>query len=136
MSPKSNLKTKSAAKAESVIPDKLYFKIGEVAEIVGVKPYVLRYWETEFPDIAPGKSRTNQRLYKRKELEKILQIRDLLYREKYTINGARKRLKELERGEKIEEKTHQVPLFSPTMDKDFLRNLKGELQSLLELYKE
>ncbi len=89
--------TEAVEKKESStrIPDKLYFKIGEVAEIVGVKPYVLRYWETEFPDIAPAKSKSKQRLYKRKEVENILFIRDLLYKEKFTIEGARKKLKDL-----------------------------------------
>ncbi len=120
----------------SVIPDKLYFKIGEVAEIVGVKPYVLRYWETEFSDIAPSKSKTNQRLYKRKEVEKILKIRDLLYREKYTISGARKRLKEITKDGKIiveEEKKDQISLFSNVPNKDFLQALRDQLQELLGL---
>ncbi len=77
----------------TVIPDKLYFKIGEVGELTGLKPYVLRYWETEFSDIAPVKSRTNQRLYRKKDVELVIKIRTLLYEEKFTINGARKRLK-------------------------------------------
>ena len=81
------------------IPDKLYFKIGEVSELIGVEPYVLRYWETEFKEISPVKSRTNQRLYKRRDVETILKIKDLLYKERFTINGARKRLKEEEAGE-------------------------------------
>lgn len=125
----------STKHAQSVIPDKLYFKIGEVAKIIGVKPYVLRYWETEFPDIAPGKSKTNQRLYKRKEVERILQIKDLLYREKYTIEGARKRLKSLARGifEKSEEnsKSPQISLFDPAKQRDFLKLLKGKLEDIL-----
>lgn len=75
------------------IPDKLYFKIGEVSHLTGLKPYVLRYWQTEFPEIAPVKSRTNQRLYRKKDVELVLKIRSLLYEEKFTINGARKRLK-------------------------------------------
>lgn len=75
------------------IPDKLYFKISEVSKLVGVKPYVLRYWETEFNEISPVKSRTNQRLYKRRDVELLLKIKELLYKEKFTINGARKRLK-------------------------------------------
>ena len=75
----------------SKIPDKLYFKIGEVAEIVGVEPYVLRYWETEFSEISPVKSKTQQRLYRRQDVERILKIKDLLYQERFTIHGARKR---------------------------------------------
>ncbi|MBL7686191.1 MAG: MerR family transcriptional regulator [Deltaproteobacteria bacterium] len=126
------MKTKTEV---TVIPDKLYFKIGEVADLVGVKPYVLRYWETEFPDIAPGKSRTNQRLYKRKEVEKVLLIRDLLYKEKFTINGARKRIKELERGNKIEEKEQQTSLFVEPLDQGFLKKMKADLESLLQILK-
>ncbi len=76
------------------IPDKLYFKIGEVSDLVGVKPYVLRYWESEFKDVTPVKSRTNQRLYKKKDVEILLRIRQLLYRERFTISGAKKKLKE------------------------------------------
>ncbi len=122
-----------AKQIQTVIPEKLYFKIGEVAKIIGVKPYVLRYWETEFSDIAPSKSKTNQRLYKRKEVEKILQIRDLLYKEKYTIEGARKRLKSLGRGEKLEEVLHpsQIPLFDAGKQKDFLKQLKVKLEDIL-----
>lgn len=82
------------------IPDKLYFKIGDVAKIIGVESYVLRYWETEFPEIKPPKSRTGQRLYRKQDVERILKIRELLYQKKYTIDGARKHL----RGEIIERK--------------------------------
>ena len=77
------------------IPDKLYFKIGEVAEITGVKPYVLRYWESEFKVVSPSKSRSRQRLYRKSDVELIFWIKKLLYEERYTINGARKKLKEL-----------------------------------------
>lgn len=77
------------------IPDKMYFRIGETADILGVKPYVLRYWETEFPDIKPVKSQSNQRLYKRRDVELLMAIKHLLYDEKFTINGARQHLKEL-----------------------------------------
>ncbi|EKD41199.1 MAG: MerR family transcriptional regulator [uncultured bacterium] len=77
-----------------IIPDKLYFKIGEVSDLVGVKAYVLRYWESEFKEIAPVKSQTNQRLYRRKDVEMLLRVRHLLYRERYTISGAKKVLKQ------------------------------------------
>lgn len=79
----------------ATIPNKLYFRIGEVASLLGVKPYVLRYWETEFPDIKPTKSKSGQRLYKRRDVETLMKIRELLYEERFTINGARKRLKEV-----------------------------------------
>jgi len=74
---------------------KLYYRIGEVSQITGVKPYVLRYWESEFRLMAPQKSRSKQRLYRRKDIEMILLIRKLLYEERYTIAGARQRLREL-----------------------------------------
>ena len=76
------------------IPNKLYFRIGEVADILEVKPYVLRYWETEFPDIRPSKSKSGQRLYKRRDVELLMQIKTLLYNERFTIDGARKRLRD------------------------------------------
>jgi DNA-binding transcriptional MerR regulator len=78
----------------SELPDKLYFKIGEVAKLVGVKPYVLRYWETEFSIVRPGKTRSKHRLYRRKDVESLLEIRRLLYADRYTIEGAKRRLRE------------------------------------------
>ncbi len=72
------------------IPDKLYFKIGEVAELTGVKPHVLRYWESEFAVFRPTKSRTNQRLYRRRDIELALTIKDLLHRQRLTIAGEKK----------------------------------------------
>lgn len=74
------------------VPDKLFYKIGEVSKIVGVEPYVLRYWETEFPFLRPRKSRSGQRVYVKKTIELILQVKKLLYEERYTIEGVRKRL--------------------------------------------
>lgn len=79
------------------IPDKLAFKIGEVAEIVGVKAYVLRYWETEFEVLKPKKSKHNQRMYERKDVENLLLIKKLLYRDRFSIEGARTALKKLKK---------------------------------------
>lgn len=76
-------------------PDKIYFKIGEVARLTGVKPYVLRYWETEFRAIQPVKSRSRQRLYRKRDVELILKIKELLYEQRFTIEGARKRVHDL-----------------------------------------
>jgi len=73
-------------------PDKLFYKIGEVSKIVGVEPYVLRYWETEFPFLKPRKNKSGQRVYIKKDVELLLMIRRLLYQERYTIEGVRKRL--------------------------------------------
>src|SRR3989338_8708254 len=84
---------------EKQIPNKMYFRIGEVAEFLNIKPYVLRYWETEFPDIKPVKSQSNQRLYKRRDVEMLVAIKRLLYEEKFTINGARQHLKDMMRAQ-------------------------------------
>ena len=121
---------RAASKKTYPIPDKLYFKIGEVAEITGVKPYVLRYWESEFKMVNPSKSRSRQRLYRKSDVELIFRIKELLYEERYTINGARKKLKELGYGrisqpelqfEKVESKS--------ALDK-VIRELK-EIQDIL-----
>ena len=72
------------------IPDKLYFRIGDVARLANIKPYVLRFWETEFPGLGPKKSGTGHRLYRRKDVETVLEIKRLLYQERFTIEGARK----------------------------------------------
>ncbi len=90
-------RSKAERLGSSAIPNKLYFRIGEVSDLVGVKPYVLRYWESEFPDIKPSKSKSGQRLYKRRDVELLLRIKELLYEERFTINGARKRLKDFSR---------------------------------------
>jgi len=79
-------------KPETPIPDKLFYKIGEVSRIVGVEPYVLRYWETEFPFLKPRKNKSGQRVYIKKDVEFLLYIKRLLYQERYTIEGVRKRL--------------------------------------------
>lgn len=93
------------------LPLKLYYRIGEVAEIVGVETHVLRYWESEFPTIRPQKSPKGQRVYSRRDLEKLLRVKELLYSEGYTVQGARKRLRELmkERDPKAESETPAAP---------------------------
>ena len=109
---------------EPELPDKLYFKIGEVAKLVGVKPYVLRYWETEFSVVRPGKTRSRHRLYRRRDVETLLEIRRLLYGERYTIEGAKRRLRELGRAS-----AHSAGL----ADAD---DLHGRVRAeLLELYR-
>jgi len=79
-------------KSEGPIPDKLFYKIGEVSRIVGVEPYVLRYWETEFPFLKPRKNKSGQRVYIKKDVEFLLHIKRLLYQERYTIEGVRKKV--------------------------------------------
>ena len=80
------------ADEEVVIPDKLFFKIGEVCDLVGVQAHVLRYWETEFPMLSPQKNQSGQRSYRKKDVETALKIKQLLYKEMFTIAGARKKL--------------------------------------------
>jgi DNA-binding transcriptional MerR regulator len=76
------------------IPEKLFYKIGEVSDIADVEPYVLRYWESEFPFLSPRKNKSGQRVYTRKNLELVLQIKKLLYQEKYTIAGVKRKFNE------------------------------------------
>jgi DNA-binding transcriptional MerR regulator len=113
----------------SGIPDKPFFKIGEAARLCAVKPYVLRYWETEFSSIRPKKTRSQQRLYQRKDVELLLRIRHLLYDERFTIEGARVRLREL--GE--EEKATALPLPEPEIDRELARKIKQGLVDLIRL---
>ena len=111
--------------AQVELPNKLYFRIGEVARIVGVKPYVLRYWETEFAVLKPGKTPSRHRLYRRRDVEILLEIRHLLYEEGFTIAGAKKRIKEREK----EEPTLPSP---PT---DYRRELDAIREDLRALHK-
>ena len=117
------------------IPDKLYFRIGEVSGLVGVEPYVLRFWETEFSALAPKKSGTGHRLYRRKEVELLLKIKYLLYEKKYTIEGARQFLQGEPKGKaaarKRVEKQQQCDLF----DSDPLPEIRTELAAILKLLK-
>jgi DNA-binding transcriptional MerR regulator len=108
--------------AVGIPSDKLYFRIGEVARIVGVKPYVLRYWESEFSGVRPGKSRSNQRLYRRKDVEKLLKIKDLLHARRYTIEGARQFLK-------VQEDPGDEELLSPRQ----LKRLRQVRETLVDL---
>ena len=116
----------SVADAQAQLPDKLYFKIGEVAAIVGVQAYVLRYWESEFSVIRPSKTRSKHRLYRRRDVETLLQIKRLLHDERFTIEGARRRLKTLQKEER-----HQTEL--PLGDRAYrtiLTQLRKEIESL------
>lgn len=91
------------AEPAATLPDKLFFRIGEVGRITGVKPYVLRYWESVFPRIRPQKTRSGQRLYRRKDVETVLLVKKLLWDERFTIEGARKRLREVQGPDGAEE---------------------------------
>jgi DNA-binding transcriptional MerR regulator len=113
------------------VPDKLYFRIGEVSSLVGVEPYVLRYWETEFPSVGPKKSGTGHRMYRRKEVELLLRIKYLLYEKKFTIEGARLYLQDESKAGKRKSpaKTVQRELFSG----DPLPEIRKELAAILEI---
>jgi DNA-binding transcriptional MerR regulator len=115
------------------IPDKLYFKIGEVSELLGVEPYVLRYWESEFPVLSPKKSGTGHRLYRRKDVELLLRIKHLLYERKFTIEGARLALHAESRAPKPPRapKVAQRELFSS----DPLPEIRKELAEILAILK-
>jgi DNA-binding transcriptional MerR regulator len=112
------------------IPDKLYFKIGEVSEILGVEPYVLRYWESEFSQLSPKKSGTGHRLYRRKDVELLLRIKHLLYEKRFTIEGARQTLRGTA-AKPLTEAPGQQSLFPP----DPLPEIRRELAEILEMLK-
>jgi DNA-binding transcriptional MerR regulator len=123
--------------AKTALPDKLYFKIGEVARLVGVKPYVLRYWESEFSMIRPGKTQSKHRLYRRRDVETLLEIKQLLHAERYTIEGAKRRLKGVPRpaGEAPEREQREqlaLPLGERTY-REALVVLRREIQALHKL---
>jgi len=100
-------------------PSKLFYRIGEVSRISGLEPYVLRYWETEFPHLRPEKRKSGQRLYTKKDLDNILQVKQLLYQNGYTISGAKKKL----RGRSGQDTD------------DLLESTKKEIREILEILK-
>jgi DNA-binding transcriptional MerR regulator len=110
------------------VPDKTYFRIGEVAKLTGVKAYVLRFWETEFKMMAPPKSRSKQRMYRRRDIETILKIKHLLYERRFTIKGARRYLLDTAREDR-EPGGRRVAL--PAEELAALRRELGELRRLL-----
>ena len=115
---------------EPSIPNKLYFKIGEVSTITGVEPYVLRYWESEFKTIKPSRTQSKQRIYRRKDVELILEIKKMLYEQKFTIAGARKRLQE----KKSTDKQQLQFDFQPSEDhQKALKEIKEELKALRKM---
>ncbi len=108
------------------LPEKLYYKIGEVSQITGVEPYVLRYWESEFKIISPVRTNSKQRLYRKRDLELILEVKKLLYKERFTIAGAKRKLQEI-KGQREKQLKLELP------DKRYLEGLlrvKKELQDL------
>ncbi|MDA8090631.1 MAG: MerR family transcriptional regulator [Nitrospiraceae bacterium] len=116
--------SKSSAQQGRKLPDKLFYKIGEVSRITKVEPYVLRYWETEFPFLKPRKNRSGQRVYVRKDLDQILRIKELLYDHKYTIEGVRLKLE----SEGLREAKTEEAALSPGS----LQYIRNRLRQILE----
>lgn len=117
----------------SQIPDKMYFRIGEVSRLVGVAPYVLRFWETEFPALSPKQSGRGHRLYRRKDVELFLEIKHLLYEKRFTIEGARKSLKSKVKqpARKTAKPARQAGLFDSSSPA--LEEIRKELVDILRL---
>ncbi len=112
------------------IPDKLFFKIGEVSRILGVKPYVLRFWETEFSSfVKPGKSKNGQRQYERKDIETLLLIKKLVHEERFTLEGAREQLKALRKAPDEREALLGLKRAEAIQE---LRSIRDELQDLTD----
>ena len=122
---------------ERKIPSKLFFKIGEVCELTDTQPYVLRYWESEFPALAPAKNNSGQRIYRRRDIETILRIKTLLYEEGFTIAGAKKKLEQEMKDPTKAGSTTPPPemLAAPGSDnlKDEILSIRAELRGILEL---
>lgn len=118
----------------SKIPNKLFFRIGEVCELTDTQPYVLRYWESEFPSLAPAKNNSGQRIYRRRDIETILRIKTLLYEEGFTIAGAKKKLetemKDNESGKAPTQTPTPGSVSDPTREK--IQEIKSELTDLID----
>ena len=123
------------AVATPEIPNKLYFRIGEVARIAGIKPYVLRFWESEFSRLGPKKSGTGHRLYRRKDVEMVLEIKRLLYDRRFTIAGARQFLEDAKKRDgqqaPLQPLAQQTELFSPLPS--LVQDLRKDLREILAL---
>jgi DNA-binding transcriptional MerR regulator len=111
---------------EKIIPDKAYFRIGEVSKILNVEPYVIRYWETEFKTVNPVRTKTAQRLYRKKDVQELLTIKSLLYSQRFTIDGAKKQLHRTRNNDEPEVKDTEK-------QKLFLMRIKQELQQIKEI---
>ncbi len=113
--------------SETPVAPKEYYSIGEVCDLVGLKPHVLRYWETQFPALNPAKNRSGNRVYLRREIELILLVKQLLHQEKYTIEGARRKLSLLRRGGELPAATAHA------VDRELLAELRADLRLVLDL---
>jgi DNA-binding transcriptional MerR regulator len=128
MTPKRKSNNKTTRAGEIDIPEKLYFRIGEVARLCRLPAYVLRFWETEFPQLKPVKSSTGQRMYRRRDVENVVRIKQLLYEEGYTIAGARQHLRDEGKGDK-----KQAALPFTAQSPANLRQIRQGLQEILTI---
>ena len=119
---------KAARNAEIIIPDKLYFRIGEVAGLCRLPAYVLRFWETEFPQLKPVKSSTGQRMYRKRDVESVVRIKKLLYEDGFTIAGARVQLREENKSDR-----NQSALPFPGKPSASVAHLRNELRQILHI---
>jgi DNA-binding transcriptional MerR regulator len=113
-----------------VIPDKLYFRIGEVADLCGLPAYVLRFWESEFPNLKPTKSNTGQRMYRHRDVEAVVRIKDLLYNQGFTIAGARQALRDEAKANRSQS---ALPFPAQSPAKRDLKPIRRELKQLLDM---
>jgi len=128
MSPRKKSNGKSGKTSDILIPEKLYFRIGEVARLCRLPAYVLRFWETEFPQLKPVKSSTGQRMYRRRDVENVVRIKQLLYEQGYTIAGARQHLRDEGKGDK-----KQVTLPFMASSPADLRHIRQGLKDILAI---
>jgi DNA-binding transcriptional MerR regulator len=129
MAPRNRKKSAGKREAEEVlIPDKLYFRIGEVANLCRLPAYVLRFWESEFPQLRPVKSSTGQRMYRRRDVESVLRIKQLLYEQGFTISGARQQL----RTENKSDKTQNAIPF-PSHSPSEIQHIRQGLREILTM---
>lgn len=129
-SPASITRDRAAKTEDIVVPDKLFFRIGEVARLCRLPAYVLRFWETQFPQLKPNKSSSGQRLYRKREVETALEIKKLLYQEGFTIPGARQHLRQEGKGKKSQD---GLPFPTPATPKADLKRLRHNLEEILKL---
>jgi len=116
-----------------IVSERLYYRIGEVSRITGLKPHVLRYWESEFRVIKPYKSGSLQRLYRKKDLDHILKIKRLLYEEGFTIAGAKKKIRDLERAENVQGKSKLAGKIPEGAERDLLTAVREELKGISKM---
>src|SRR5689334_12478177 len=128
MTPKRKSNSKASRAGEIEIPEKLYFRIGEVARLCRLPAYVLRFWETEFPQLKPVKSSTGQRMYRKRDVESVLRIKRLLYEQGFTISGARHQLRAETKSDK-----GQAAIPFPTQSAPELQHIRQGLREILDL---